>query len=44
MNPLSILVGLLGRGIGPSEGIYLHRTRQHKEPTIMLELPKTHAL
>jgi len=24
---LDILVGVLGRGIGPSQGLYLHRSR-----------------
>jgi len=28
---LDILVGLLGRGIGPSQGLYLHRTAQHRK-------------
>jgi len=28
MNPLDILVGLLGRGIGPSQGLYLLGTIQ----------------
>jgi len=26
---LEILVGLLGWGIGPSQGLYMHRTAQH---------------
>jgi hypothetical protein len=25
------LVGLLGRGIGPTQGLYLHRTTQHRK-------------
>jgi hypothetical protein len=29
-----ILVGLLGRGIGQSYGLYLHRTAQHRKPRI----------
>jgi len=31
MNPFRHLVGLLGRGIGPSQGPYLHRTAQHRK-------------
>jgi len=29
---LDILVGLLGRGIGPSQGLYLYRIVQHRKP------------
>jgi hypothetical protein len=28
---LDILVGLLGQGIGLSQGLYLHRTTQHRK-------------
>jgi len=27
------LVGLLGQGIGPTQGLYLHRTTQHRRKT-----------
>jgi len=26
-----LLVGFLGRGIGPSQGLYLHRTARHRK-------------
>jgi hypothetical protein len=31
MNLFGQLVGLLGRGIGPTQGLYLHRTTQHRK-------------
>jgi hypothetical protein len=31
MNLFGQLVGLLGRGISPTQGLYLHRTTQHRE-------------
>jgi hypothetical protein len=30
-NLLNILVPLLRRGIGPTQGVYVHRTAQHKK-------------
>jgi hypothetical protein len=30
------LVGLLGRGVGPSQGLYLHRTTQHTKTRISI--------
>jgi hypothetical protein len=31
MNLFRHLVGLLGRGISPTQGLYLHRTTQHRK-------------
>jgi hypothetical protein len=31
MNIFGQLVGLLGRGISPTQGLYLHRTTQHRK-------------
>jgi hypothetical protein len=31
MNLFGQLVGLLGRGISPTQGLYLHRTTQHRK-------------
>jgi hypothetical protein len=31
MNLFGKMVGLLGRGIGPTQGLYLHRTTQHRK-------------
>jgi hypothetical protein len=31
MNPYKHLVGFLGRGIGSSQGLYLHRTAQQRK-------------
>jgi hypothetical protein len=31
MNLFGQLVGLLGRGIAPTQGLYLHRTTQHRK-------------
>jgi hypothetical protein len=31
MNLYGQLVGLLGRGISPTQGLYLHRTKQHRK-------------
>jgi len=28
------MVGLLGRGIGPSQGLYLHRTAEHMRSSV----------
>jgi hypothetical protein len=33
VNPCRCLIGLLGRGIGPPQGLYLHTTIQHKRNT-----------
>jgi len=31
MNLFGHLVGLLGLGIGPTQGLYLHRTTKHRK-------------
>jgi hypothetical protein len=31
MNPFGQSIGLLGGGIGPTQGLYLHRTTQHRK-------------
>jgi len=31
MNLFGQLVGLLGRGFSPTQGLYLHRTTQHRK-------------
>jgi len=31
MNLFGHLVGLLGRGVGPTQGLYLHRTTRHRK-------------
>jgi len=31
MNPLDILLRLLGPGIGPSQGLFLNRTAEHRK-------------
>jgi len=36
MDPLDILVGLLGWGIGPSQGLNLHTTAQHRKTRIYI--------
>jgi len=33
------LVGLLGRGISPAQGLYLHRTTQHRK-TLTKSIPR----
>jgi hypothetical protein len=33
MNPIRHFVGLLEWEISPSQGLYIHRTMQHKNPT-----------
>jgi len=33
MNQFRYLVGLLRRGIGPTQGLYLHRTTQRQKET-----------
>jgi len=33
------LVGLLGRGISPAQGLYLHRTTQHRKTQTHIHAP-----
>jgi hypothetical protein len=33
------LVGLLGRGISPTQGLYLHRTTQHRKTQTNIRAP-----
>jgi len=39
MNLFGHLVGLLGRGISPMQGLYLHRTKQHREMQTHIPTP-----
>jgi hypothetical protein len=40
MNLLGQLVGLLGRGISPTQGLYLHRTTQHRKKRGHTSMPR----
>jgi hypothetical protein len=39
MDPFRHLVGVLGRGISPAQGLYLHRTTQHRETQTHIHAP-----
>jgi hypothetical protein len=39
MDPFGHFVGLLGRGISPTQGHYLHRTTQHRKTWTYIHAP-----
>jgi len=39
MNLFGHSVGLLGRGISPTQGLYLHRTAQHRKTRTHIHVP-----
>jgi len=39
MNVFGHLVGLLGRGISPTQGLYLYRTTQHRKTRTHIQAP-----
>jgi hypothetical protein len=39
MNLFRHMVGLLGRGISPTQGLYLHRTTQHRKTRTHIHAP-----
>jgi hypothetical protein len=39
LDPHTHLVGLLGRGISPTQGLYLHRTTQHRKTQTHIHAP-----
>jgi len=41
MNLFGHLVGLLGRGINPTQGLYLHRTTQHRKTRTHIHAPSS---